>query len=316
MTYSRKSSLLQRTTAGRYTLPAVILLSLLCRFIIALSLSTEEAWYDTWLNYLLVLIVGFSLIGLNNTFGIIRRRASVQTAIYLLLFAVCPPIQQLHRYDFTSLLYIPAIYFLFRSYRHAHPANYIALSFFFLGVGSLFFPKLTFFVIPFWMGALLFQALTLKSFIGSLLGWFLPYWILLGYGYLTGDLSLFTRPFEALVTFHLPTKGFEVWQIATLAYLFLLFLVSSVHAFATGYQDKIRTRNYLYFFMLLFAFPFLWILLQPVRFMQLLPLMLISISFPVGHWLILSNTRSTQVLFVAFGVALLMLFIFNLWILL
>jgi hypothetical protein len=316
MRSSRKSSILRRTTAGRYTLPAVILLSLLCRLIIAFSLPSEQAWYDTWLNFLLVLLVGYSLIGFNNTFGIIHIRASVQTSIYLLLFAVCPPIQQLHWYDLTSLLYLPAIYFLFRSYRHAHPANYLALSFFFLGIGSLFFPKFTFFALPFWIGALSFQSFTLKSFIGSLLGWILPYWILFGYAYLIGDMGLFLHPLEELVTFHLPTKGYELWQIAILAYLLLLFLVSSIHTFATGYQDKIRTRNYLYFFMLIFAFLFLWTLLQPVRFMQLVPLMLINISFPVGHWLTLSNSRSTQVLFISFGVALLGLFIFNLWTLL
>ena len=33
---------------------------------------------------------GISLYGLNNTFAIIRMRASVQTAVYFLLISVCP----------------------------------------------------------------------------------------------------------------------------------------------------------------------------------------------------------------------------------
>lgn len=98
------------------------------------------------------------------------------------------------------------------------------------------------------------------------------------------------------MTFHPITLwNFPLWEIATLGYLFLLFIVSSVHCLVAGYEDKIRTRSYLHFLIFLTFCIFVYILLQPAQTFHLLPLLLIGVSILTGHFVVLTNSRASNV---------------------
>ncbi len=188
----RSKRLQNRITAGRFTLPVAILLSLFCWVLTSVLLpeipvmksgyplweSIDNGYIPAWANaplsFLLYGIIGYFLIELNNAFAIIRMRASVQTAIYFLLISVCPALHQLYAGDIASVAFLISLFFLFKGYQHPRPASILFYSFLFIGAGSLFFPQLTLFIPLFWIGAHSFQALTPKSFFGSLVGWSLP----------------------------------------------------------------------------------------------------------------------------------------------
>lgn len=331
----RSNRLQNRITAGRFTLPAAVLLSLLC-WIVPLFLLPEApevrggyalwetmvsdrlpAWASAPLSFLLYAVIGYFLIELNNAYAIIRMRASVQTAIYFLLTASCPALHRLYAGDVTSVAFLISLFILFKGYQHSRPASTLFYSFLFIGAGSLFFPQLTLFVPVFWIGAYSFQALTSKSFFGSLLGWMLPYWFLLGHAYFHGRMELFYQPFIELGTFHsIHQWKFPSWEIFTLSYLFLLFAVSSVHCLLTGYKDKIRTRGYLHFLIFLTFCIFVYVLLQPMLMSHLLPLLLIGVSILTGHFVVLTNSRASNVFFICAIVGLILLFGGNVWMLL
>ena len=187
----------------------------------------------------------------------------------------------------------------------------------FIGLGSLFFPQLTLFIPLYWIGAYGFQALTPKSFFSSLVGWTLPYWFLLGHAYFYDEMDLFYQPFIELATFHpINLWDFPLWEIATLGYLFVLYLVSSIHCLVAGYEDKIRTRSYLHFLIFLSFCIFVYILLQPVLTVHLLPLLLIGVSILTGHFVVLTNSRASNVFFICALAGLILLFGFNIWTLL
>ena len=331
----RSKRLQNRITAGRLTLPAAILLSLFCWILTSVLLPgvpVMKSGYPLWetinngyipswanapLSFLLYGIIGYFLIELNNTFAIIRMRASVQTAIYFLLISVCPAMHQLYAGDIASVAFLISLFFLFKGYQHHRPASTLFYSFLFIGVGSLFFPQLTLFVPLFWIGAHSFQALTPKSFFGSLVGWSLPYWFLLGHAYFHDEMGLFYQPFTELATFQPVTlQDFPLWGIAALGYLFVIFIVSSVHCLVAGYEDKIRTRSYLHFLIFLDFCIFAYILLQPVQTVHLLPLLLIGVSILTGHFVVLTNSRASNVFFICALVGLVLLFGFNIWMLL
>lgn len=90
---------------------------------------------------LIYAIIGYFLIELNNQFGIIRMRASMQTAIYFLFVTVCPEMHLLYAGDIAALASLISIYFLFRSYQQSHAAGYLFYSFLFIGMGSIIFPN-------------------------------------------------------------------------------------------------------------------------------------------------------------------------------
>lgn len=161
-----------------------------------------------------------------------------------------------------------------------------------------------------------FQSLHPKSFFASLIGWSVPYWFLLGYAYLSGHMDLFYQPFLELVNFRSILFGFRPWELATIGYILLLYMVSSSHCLIAGYEDKIRTRSYLHFLIFLNFCIFVYIGLQPALYPHLFSLLLIGTSILIGHLFVLTNSRSSNLFFIIMLVGLFTLFGFNLWTLL
>ena len=335
----RNKRLQNQVTAGRFTLPAVTLICTLCwvstsfLFPQLASIPTQDnqpffwqsiqsfllpGWAEQIVSFLIYAIIGYFLIELNNQFGIIRMRASMQTAIYFLFVTVCPEMHLLYAGDIAALASLISIYFLFRSYQQSHAAGYLFYSFLFIGMESIIFPQLTVFSVLWILEAYRFQSLTLRSFCGALLGWMLPYWFLFGHAFFYNEMDLFYRPFIELSTFgeafHLQTL--QSWELAILGYLLILFIVSAVHCIAAGFEDKIRTRAYLQFLIDLTIFLFLLIAIQPNYCNDLLPLLMISNSILIGHFFVLTNSKSSNVFFIISLVSLTLLFAFNIWTLL
>ena len=98
------------------------------------------AWAERLVSYLIYAVIGYSLIELNNRFGIIRMRASMQTAIYFLLVTICPEMHLLYAGDIAALAFLFSIYFLFKSYQQPQAAGYLFYSFLFHRSGKPAFP--------------------------------------------------------------------------------------------------------------------------------------------------------------------------------
>ena len=326
-------------TAGRWTLPAAIFICTLCWVLPSVLLpeltitAGEEggsvlwqsartlllpAWAEHLVSFLIYAAIGYFLIELNNRFSIIRMRASVQTAIYFLLVTVCPEMHLLYAGNVAAITFLFSIYFLFKSYQQAQASGYLFYSFLFIGAGSILFPQLTFFSVLWLFEAHRFQSLTFRSFCGALVGWTMPYWMLFGHAFFYNEMELFYRPFNQLLTigefFNL--QILQPWELAILGYLLVMFIVSAVHCIAAGFEDKIRTRAYLQFLIDLTIFLFLLIALQPIYCSALLPLLIISNSILIGHFFVLTNSKSSNVFFIISLVGLILLFAFNIWTLL
>ena len=146
----RNKKLQGQVTAGRWTLPIVVFICTLCWVLTSfllpdLTASTVEdstlslwqsardlllpAWAERLVSYLIYAVIGYSLIELNNRFGIIRMRASMQTAIYFLLVTICPEMHLLYAGDIAALAFLFSIYFLFKSYQQPQAAGYLFYSF-------------------------------------------------------------------------------------------------------------------------------------------------------------------------------------------
>ena len=176
-------------------------------------------------------------------------RAYVQTAIYFLLVTVCPEMHLLYAGNVAAITFLFSIYFLFKSYQQAQASGYLFYSFLFIGAGSILFPQLTFFSVLWLFEAHRFQSLTFRSFCGALVGWTMPYWMLFGHAFFYDQIELFYHPFKELATFGdiFNLQILQPWELATLGYLFVLFIVSAAHCVVAGFEDKIRTRAYLQF---------------------------------------------------------------------
>ena len=335
----KRNSLQSRVTTGKGTLPAVILVCALCWVAVYLaepfflSGTLLPSGVPPWLyrrapqlplwahrlgSYAVCMAVGYFLVELNNRFAIIRMRASVQTAVYFLFVTVCPVLHRLDAGCVASLPFVVSLYLLFDSYQNPHAGGRLFGSFACLGIGSLLLPQLTFLVVPWLWGAYWFRSLPLRRFCASRLGWWFPYWFLLAYAFLCGEMELFCLPFRDLATFCTPFdfSWLQPWQWATLGYLLLLYAVASAHCIASGFEDKIRTRAYLQFLIRATGFLFVWLCVQPASCNDLLPLLMVTVGILAGHFFILTRSKASNRFFVLSVALLGLLFAFNLWTLL
>lgn len=310
----RNKTLQSRITSGRFTLPAAIFIALCCWS--ATGIGTGIPATQLWPSFALGALVGYLLVETNNAFALIRVRASAQTALYCLLASTCPALYVLYSGQAASACFALTLIFLFRSYRDENTPACLFHAFAFAGAGSLFVPQLTLLAPILWIGAYHFRSLNTKSWIASLLGWTLPYWLLLGYAYVADRMDLFLVPFKSLTTF--TPFGFltDISQIATLAYTCLLFGVGAIHAVVSGDEDKLSTRNYLRFLVWLGVCCIALIGLQPALYNQLLPLLWICASILGGRFFVLTHGRLSNVFFACSVTGAFLLFAFNLWTLL
>lgn len=119
--------------------------------------------------------------------------------------------------------------------------------FLFIGLGSLLFPQLLYFVPLFYLGMISFRSLSLKSFFAGLTGLCVPYWLFFGYAFYYDKMNLFYHPLQELIHFQPISYGtLGMDRIISCGIITLISLVSSVHYFHVSYLDKVRTRIFLF----------------------------------------------------------------------
>lgn len=322
-------SIQTRITLGHWTLPAAILIAVICPVAIlilwppaadamqgtllwqAMCGLFPSGWSNTLINLLFCGLIGYLLIVLNNSFALIRTRASMQTAIYFLIASACPFLYTLHAGHIAAAALAGSFYFLFHSYQLQQPEGDLFHSFVCLGIGSLFFPQLLYVIPLFWIGAYLFQSLHARSFCASLVGVSLPYWFLLGHALWHKELALFSA--WSVLWSPSPSVAISPGEIATLTYLFLLYAVSAIHCMVSVFEDKLRTRAYLQFLILLDFFLFAGALLLPTPCSEWIPLLLIGVSILSGHLFVLTHSRLSNLFFIGSMAGLVLLLLFNVW---
>ena len=310
----RNKNLQGLIATGRFTLPAAILISIGC-WAVTYVLSGASVW-QLLPGFALGGLIGYLLVEMNNAFALIRVRASAQTSLYFLLVSICPALYSLYRGQVAAACLLLTLIFLFRSYRGERTSACLFHAFVFAGVSSLFVPQLML-LIPFlWIGAYNLRSLNTKSWVASLLGWMLPYWFLLSYAYLTNRMELFFSPFKRLASFSQIGGWENASQWVTLAYVGMLFIAGAVHAVALGDEDKLSTRSYLRFLVLLGVCGVVLIVLQPALYSQVLPLLWVCTSILGGRLFILARGRLSNIFFVCTVIGAFLLFAFNLWTLL
>jgi hypothetical protein len=323
-------------TTNKYTLSVALVISLIfwtIPLVLLPDLTEKEVSYPLWLVIrkfcfsswlaekiiclILYFIIGYCLSAFNNQFGLTQMRVTISASLFFILLSIWPGSYFLYAGDVATLTFLLSVYFLFESYQQYHSSKHLFYAAFFIGVGSLLYPQLTYFISVLVIGAYSFRSLNIRSFFALLIGWSVPYWFLLGYTFSTGNINLFYKPFIEMASFRQTDFDyFQIWELITLGYIFILCVVSSVHSYAISYKDKIRTRIYLRFFMVLNACILLFIFLQPDQYTNLLPLLLVGTSILSGHLFVLSDSKIASTFFITSVMVLFSLFYFNIWMLL
>ena len=309
-----------RLTTGTWTLPMIAVLAALTWLIIPLLPAGEGAVCSRnwWLGLLLVAVITYGLVECNNRNALLRVRSRMVGGTFLLFVMVCPLLHS------ASWQYLPAAalllsYFaLFSTYGNPHAEGRVFHIFLAIGIASLFYGPLVL-LVPVLLFSLVvhMRIMRLRTFGAALLGFLVPCWLYFGYALWTEDLGTFLLHVQGMWRWR-PSglEGVPAEALGTCSVIGFLSFVAACDYLRTAFNDKIRTRMFFYAILMVHAVLLLLLILRPIDYAILLPILAVNSAPLVGHDLTLARRRGSELWFYICLLLLLVLLVanyFELW---
>ena len=270
-------------------------------------------------SLLLAAVCTYIVIETSNLFALLRIRSSMIAAVWVVCISMLP---SLHSFS-MGWVAVPALaasyYVMFLAYQQHEPVLHVFHSFLLLGIASLAIPHMLAFVpLYYWYLLVFLRCLTWRGFWAGTVGLALPVCFVLGWCILTRDFTFILSRWELLQTTRLfPADGYA-WlmsyrepQAQSFAFVTLLSMIGIVHYLRSYYNDKIRTRMYLYIYVMQTVASWLMIVCIPDLYNLVYPVFLLGASTMIAHYFALTGTIVSNLLFCLCLVITIALFTLN-----
>ncbi len=212
----------------------------------------------TYIIGMLLMVGGaFLLSRANYVLVLIREKTKLPFLFYILFISTNPDFFPLKSTSVGVFCLILALYQLFTSYHDPEAREKAYNAALLLGIGSLLWIHLLWFLPLLWIGMYNFRTLTLRTFLASLLGGGTVYCFLLAWCLWKQDFSSFTIPFSVLFKvrfFSIGTVVLSEW--ISILIIALLTLVASLHIAIRDTENSLRSRQFLSFLMMMAVWAF------------------------------------------------------------
>lgn len=199
----------------------------------------------------------FLLHRANYALMLIREKTLLPFLFYVLFISTNPDFLPLKSTSLGVFCLILAIYQLFTSYHDPQARSNAYNAALLIGVGSLLWIHILWFIPLFWLGMYNFRSLSPRTFMASVMGVGTVYWFLFGWCVWQRDFTPFTIPFATLFKVRfLASGGISLLDWIPIATVGLLTAASSVNIMIHEHEDNLRTRQFLSFFILMAGWAF------------------------------------------------------------
>ncbi|MDR1918932.1 MAG: hypothetical protein LBQ65_04715 [Tannerellaceae bacterium] len=257
----------------------------------------------TYLIGLLLTLGGAFLIHrANYVLMIIREKTLLPFLLYVLFISTNPSFFPLNSTSLGIFCLILALYQLLTSYHDTGAIQKTFNAAFFIGVGSLLWVHILWFLPIFWWGMYNFKVLNLRTFLASLTGAAVIYWFLLGWCVWTRDYTPFTVPFASLLRAGLPDDFSSSRLIDWMHILYVAFLtvIGIVNILVHEHDDTLRTRRFLFFLIILAAASSVLFLLYRQSSDEFLDVACMPVSLLVAHFFTVEKGKKRVRLYYVF----------------
>jgi hypothetical protein len=217
------------------------------------SLITDNLFANL-LGVFLLLVVALMQQRVNYYMAVIRSKTKLPFLLFFLLYSTNMEFMPVCPASIAMLFFIPALFELFKSSERMEAArafNATAM----IGIGSLVWVHLLWFVPVYWYGMYLFNLLGMKNLLASILGVLTIYSFALGWCIWTHDFTALFALFAQMTDAGVSLSRFQ-WPVASCV---LLLLYLSVYVRFQGFIGSLRMRKMLSFlvFFAIYAFVLL-----------------------------------------------------------
>ena len=270
-----------------------------------------------WIQFALLVVSAFLMMELNNSNALIRIYSRMVSCSFIVLAVMAYFLFVDIKCGIVQTCFIAFYLFLFTTYQSRASVGRVFYAFAMLGIASIYYVQILFFIPVIWvlMATNIMNGCA-RVYVASLLGLLLPYWFATGYYAFTDQISLIGDHFTALLDFDSQSVWLDIplVQIVTIVFIALLAVVGMINFRLNNYRDKIRTRMLFDFFSVMIIFTMIFMILQPTNMHFHLAMLIVSASPLIGHFISLTNSLITNLIFCFMLVATLALTVCNVWI--
>lgn len=256
------------------------------------------------------------MVELNNINALTRIYSRMISCAFLVMSCMACFLFPSLRGAVMQPFFIGVVILLFMTYQDKQTSGMTYYAFVLFGIASMAVVHILFFLPILWV--LMFaqlQSLSWRTWSASLLGLLTPYWFAVIWFLWQGDVMSLINHFSPLMVFspigNVTQLPFQ--HLLVVATTLILFMIGTIHFIRKHSDDKIRIRQFYYFFIWMTLVTMVFLVLQPQHYDALMRLLFVFTAPLLGHFLALTSTKMTNVAFFVIIIGILLLTGYNLW---
>jgi len=264
--------------------------------------------YLNILSYLIILLISYSLIQINEHFIFIKQRTNLPSALFILIAACGTLANGLHPALISALLLLFSLNQVFKIY---HGTQSVASAFdvgLLIGLASLFYLPTSLFFVWFIWALIILGSFRLREFLGGVIGFITPVFFIGCWYFWNGNLNSLIESVQAIYGYR---EAFPSPSVSQILFWIFLALLSLISIFFTiwGFEEKrVRSRKYLIIIVALFITSIASGILFPSSILAQAFIAAVPLSYILSYFFVMNrNTKITEILFALFVLGCLIL---------
>jgi len=234
----------------------------------------------------------YLLIQHNIKYGIVENKTYLPAIIFLLLSSSFIQLQRFHPIFIANIFLLGAMNLIFDSFKKEKCFGNFFNSALLLSMGSLFYVNMIFYVVFVYIGLVILRPFNWREWVFALLGFLLPYVMVMAYNYYTDVPFL---DFWITVWLNLMFDNFRhcynISYYIFYGFIFGLLVLSSYYMLMIYRYKNISARNYLLVYVWLFLLTAVIFMLVRSASAELLVIGAVPISYILSNYLLCIKSR-------------------------
>jgi len=248
----------------------------------------------------LTLLNAFLVAQINNRFTIIRTRTFLPILIFLFLIGTWNQTHVMIGSHISLTLFIFALFYFFSMLRDRKASEEAFMGSFLISIGSILINPLIFIIPACWVGFMMFQSFSLRTFLASVFGTLCPWIIYLSAIFLFQPGIDFAQVFNLNISSGLSITAVSISEIIYIASISVIMIIGIVGMISISAGDAINTRNKLNFLLFLLITLVILSYIFRNQFIVFLPFIALVYALLISHPLTLKQNNFNGILFLVF----------------
>ena len=307
----RKKTFQNKVAASRYALPVTATLAALVWVAVGFLVA------NIWVQFAFTILSTLLMVELNNHNSLMRTYSRMVSCSFLVFITMTSLPTPSFKASIVTMCFIAFYLIIWNSYQDRRAAGWIFYAFFCVGLASLVFIQVGYFLPFLWLMMMVFtNSFSIRNFFASIIGLIMPYWFSAGYFAYTNNINGLISHFAEFINYQDLFDYSQVTdhEVVNLLFLIILSTLGSIHFLHTSYADKIRTRMIYNSFILINYVSLAFIILQPQHIKELGSIMIVNTAPLSAHFITYTKGKLANIVFISALVIMVLILLYNIFI--